>query len=227
MGFINQFFSFRTSPIDFSMGPVILIGYMIGKLLSKIVPQRIFKITINPGPFTVKELAFITIMATAASRTSEGVEIITVQRRRFNFYTGHIISILFLIILHLLAISVAGILQRFLIWPGFTIWPNTLMSCSLIRTLVHEDEFDQDRSRWKMKRSTFFWFIVLFQFLWYWFPGYIFPLLSFFSLLCFIAPNNVVYSQITGSWGLGVGAIGLDWNACVAYLDSPITVPFW
>ncbi|CAF4742003.1 unnamed protein product, partial [Rotaria magnacalcarata] len=41
------------------------------------------------------------------------------------------------------------------------------------------------------------------------------------------SPKNVVLSQVTGAYGLGFGAIEFDWNAWVAYLDSPILVPFW
>jgi hypothetical protein len=42
-----------------------------------------------------------------------------------------------------------------------------------------------------------------------------------------LKPENVVLSQLTGINGLGIGSIELDWNAWVAFLGSPIIVPFW
>ncbi|CAM2703273.1 unnamed protein product [Rotaria socialis] len=227
MAFTSQFFAFRTSPLDLNIGILVLISYMIVELMSKILPNRIFNITINPGPFTMKEYALITTMASSGLRTYEGIETLTIQRFHFKYNLGHFNSVLFLLIVHALAISFSGILKRYLIWPGFMIWPKTLMTCSLIRTLIHENEFTEDHSRWKITRLKFFWLIVLCQFLWYWLPGYIFPLLSFFSLICIMSPKNVVLSQVTGACGLGFGAIEFDWKAWVAYLDTPILVPFW
>jgi OPT family oligopeptide transporter len=227
MAFTYQFFAFRTSPMDLNIGSVILIAYMFGKLLSKILPEKLFKIPLNPGPFTVKELALITIMATSGSFTLYAIEAITIQRVYYNFYLSAYSAIMYIVLMHLIAFSIAGMLNRFLIWPGAMIWPKTLMSCCLMRTLNAEDEMEKTKSHWTMKRFTFFWWVVLAQFIYYWFPGYIFPLLSFFSFICLFAPDKILLSQITGAYGLGVGAIELDWNSLVAYLDSPILVPFW
>jgi hypothetical protein len=225
--FTAQFFAYRTSPLDVNVGIVILLSYILGKLMTIILPKSIFNITINPGPFTVKEHAVIVIFATPGTRIYEAVESITVQRLYYKFYLNHFSAILYIVIMNFLAIATAGILKRYLVWPASMIWPKPLMSCSLIRTLVNEDGFDNEISRWKMSRSKFFGFIVLFQFLWHFLPGYIFPLLSFFSVVCMIAPKNIILSQITGANGLGLGSIELSWNAWVAYLDSPILVPFW
>ncbi len=227
MAFTYQFFAFRTSPVDVNIGIVILLAFIIGEFLEKILPEKLFRIPLNPGPFSVKELALITIMATAGSYTTYAVESLTIQRIYYHYYLSHTTAILYIIFMHLIAFSIAGILNRYLVWPGPMIWPKTLMSCALIRTLDAEDETANIESRWTMKRSTFFWLIVLGQFIYYWFPGYIFPLLSFFSFICVIAPNRIILSQVTGAYGLGIGAIEFDWNSLVAYLDSPILVPFW
>ena len=225
--FTSQFFAYRTSPLTLDAGMIILLSYMIGQFVSKVLPEKIFNITINPGRFSVKEHALSTIMAVSGSSGIYAIEAITIQRIYYNYYINHFNAILFIIIMCLISISVAGILNRYIVWPAAMIWPSSLLSCCLIRTLNTEDEMEKTKSRWTMTRSTFFWLIVLFQFIYHWFPGYIFPLLSFFSFICMIAPHKVIFSQITGANGLGLGAIELDWNAWVAYLDSPILVPFW
>jgi OPT family oligopeptide transporter len=225
--FTSQFFAYRTSPLAINTGIVILLSYMIGQFVSKTVPKKIFNITLNPGQFSAKEHALITIMATSGGNTISAIETITVQRLYYNYYLDHLNGILFIIIMHLLSFSIAGILKRYLVWPASMIWPDTLLSCGLIRTLTMENDLKETGSKWTMTRSRFFSLIVLLQFGYYWLPGYIFPLLSFFSLICMIAPHKITFSQITGANGLGIGAIELDWNAWVAYLGSPILVPFW
>ena len=136
----------------------------------------------------------------------------------------------------------AGIMRKFLVWPAAMIWPSNLVSCALFRTL-HSDNNDVDdrqtkdaekkeeqpkkKSRWQMTRLRFFFLAFLCQFMYYWLPGYIFPVLSLFSWICMIKPDNLILSQLTGIRGLGMGAIELDWNSWVSFLGSPIVVPFW
>jgi OPT family oligopeptide transporter len=227
MAFTAQFFAYRTSPLIINAIIIIVLSYMIGQLFTRILPEKVFNITLNPGPFSVKEHALITIMAIAGPGTIYSIEVITIQRLYYHYYLNHFNAILFLIIMHLLALSIAGILKRYLVWPASMIWPETLLSCGLIRTLTTQDELNETGSSWTMTRSTFFWFILLVQFVYYWLPGYIFPLLSFFSFVCMIAPHKIAFSQITGANGLGLGAIELDWSAWVGYLGSPVLVPFW
>jgi hypothetical protein len=144
-----------------------------------------------------------------------------------------IISILFVITSQILGYGIAGIMRKFLVWPAAMIWPANLVNCALFRTL-HSDPVQQrstihtdQGSSWKMSRLRFFFLASFCQFLWYWFPGYIFPVLSLFSWMCIIKPDNIIISQLTGIHGLGMGSIELDWNAWVSFLGSPIIVPFW
>lgn len=227
MAFSVQFFALRTSPLDVNVGIVILISYAIGRLMAAFLPEKVWRVTTNPGPFTIKEHAIITIMASAGTRTYEAIEAIVAQRLYYNHALTNFQSIVFLLIMHFLAISISGILKKFLIWPASMIWPSSLMSYSLLRTLSDEEHLPVSESRWKMTRLEFFWLVVLCQFVWYWLPGYVFPLLASFSLVCMFAPHNIILSQITGASGLGIGAFEFDWNAWVAYLESPILVPFW
>jgi len=145
----------------------------------------------------------------------------------------------------------AGIMRKFLVWPAAMIWPANLVNCALFRTLhddkngeeeekskttteettnnddVEDDKKKEKKSRWKMSRLRFFFLGFLFQFIYYWFPGYIFPVLSLFSWMCMIKPDNLLLSQLTGINGLGLGSIQFDWNSWVSFLGSPIVVPFW
>ena len=228
MSFVAQFFAYRTSPLDVSIGIVILLSYMCGQLAEKTLPATICGLRLNPGPMSMKEYALITMMGSSGIYTHISVECLTVQRLYYKFHINHFTGISFILIMQFLAFSLAGILRRYLIWPASMVWPKSIMGCSLIRTLAGTNsKQDLTESSWPISRVKFFWLVVLLQFVWYWVPGYIFPLLSLFSVVCLIFPNHLVLSQITGANGLGIGAIELDWNAWVAYLDSPILVPFW
>ncbi len=149
-------------------------------------------------------------------------------------------GIIFVLTSQILGYGMAGIMRKFLVWPGAMIWPSNLVNCALFRTLHNDKEEDEEeedeevkednknkKKRWTMSRLRFFFFAFLFQFLWYWFPGYIFPVLSMFSWICMIKPDNIIISQLTGINALGIGSVELDWNAWVSFLGSPIVVPFW
>lgn len=58
---------------------------------------------------------------------------------------------------------------------------------------------------YSMSRYTFFLVAFGAMFIYYWFPYYIFPVLSIFSWMTWIAPNNLNLNVITGfNNGLGV-----------------------
>lgn len=126
----------------------------------------------------------------------------------------------------------AGIMRRFLVWPAAMIWPANLVNCALFQ-ILHNDKDEEEgydnnkKQSWTMSRLRFFFFGGLFQFLWCRFPGYIFPVLSMFSWICMIKPDNIILSQLTGTNVLGIGVIELDWNSWVSFFRSPIVVPFW
>ncbi|CAF1334122.1 unnamed protein product [Rotaria sordida] len=234
LSFVNQFFFYRTSPLIIGVLVAQLLSHLLGKLMAKILPHRKFRIfrwnfSFNPGPFTVKEHCIITTMAATAAGTAYAIDVVTIQRLFYKRTIHPGIGIIFVITSQILGYGMAGIMRRFLVWPAAMIWPANLVNCALFRTL-HNDKDNEDnneRSNWRTSRLKFFFLAFLFQFLWYWFPGYIFPVLSAFSWICMIKPDNILLSQLTGIYGLGIGSIELDWNAWVAFLGSPIVVPFW
>jgi hypothetical protein len=163
------------------------------------------------------------------------IQVITIQRIFYKHSVSYVISLLFVLSSQTLGYGMAGIMRKFVVRPAAMIWPSNLATCALFRVL-HNDENEERQgnetnattitSR-RMSRSQFFYIIFFLQCLWYWIPGYICPILSFFSLLCYIDPTNIILSQVTGVNGLGLGSFELDWNAWVSFLDSPIVVPFW
>jgi hypothetical protein len=53
-------------------------------------------------------------------------------------------------------------------------------------------------------------------------------MLTSLSWICWVFPNSVLAQQLgSGLYGLGIGAIGLDWSAISAYLGSPLASPWF
>ncbi|CAF3979233.1 unnamed protein product [Rotaria sp. Silwood1] len=241
LAFTNQFFSFRTMPIFLNMLVAQVLSYPMGKSMALILPSRSFllrggrwRFSLNPGPFTIKEHCIIAVMANTASGISLAIQVITIQRVFYNHSLNYVLALLFVLSSQTLGYGMAGVMRRYVVWPVAMIWPSNLINCAMFRAFNNEDNDEVEMnsnevitvSR-KMSRSRFFYLMLFFQILWYWIPGYICPILSAFSLICYINSNNVVLSQLTSVNGLGLGSFQLDWNAWVSFLDSPIVVPFW
>lgn len=82
-------------------------------------------------------------------------------------------------------------------------------------------------------------------FVWYWFPDFIFPALSYFTWVCWTAPRNPVVNQIFGmKSGIGLLPFTFDcenehfvWymdaqlthnkGSQISYIGSPLVVPTW
>ncbi|CAF0901657.1 unnamed protein product [Adineta ricciae] len=236
LAFTNQFFAFRTLPMSIEPLLVQLLAYPFGKLLVVILPTRRFhpfgtrySFSFNPGPFTIKEHCLITTMASTASNVAQGIFVLAVQRIFYKQAITHWTGLLFILSSQILGFGFVGILRRYLIWPASVVWPRTLIQCALFRAMHETNSADEtlNTSQLRTSRFRFFYLALLFQTLWYWIPGFICPVLSYFSLFCMIFPHNVIISQITGANGLGLGTLALDWNSLVSFLGSPIAVPLW
>ena len=78
-----------------------------------------------------------------------------------------------------------------------------------------------------ISRLRFFTYVWLGGLCWYFFPGYLFQALSYFTWVCWIAPDNVVINQLFGyQSGLGMSLITFDW-AQITYITSPLATPWW
>ncbi|XP_042479614.1 oligopeptide transporter 7-like isoform X2 [Macadamia integrifolia] len=103
-------------------------------------------------------------------------------------------------------------------------WPANLVQVSLFRAL-HEKE---ERSKGGLTRIQFFLIAFVCSFAYYVFPGYLFPMVTSLSWICWIFPNSVLAQQLgSGLYGLGIGAIGIDWATISSYLGSPLASPWF
>ncbi|KAJ3098027.1 hypothetical protein HDU97_004360 [Phlyctochytrium planicorne] len=196
----NTLFTFRTN--SFYTNPFIgvLLSYPLGKLMERVLPRGI----LNPGPFNHKEHA-LSQHLTSSTRTP--LKSTTINTQIFGY-------------------GLAGLCRRYLVRPAAMLWPSNLSIVAMLNTL-HEKPNPDDQ--YTMSRYKFFWIVTLACAIWTFFPGYIAPVFTAVSILCYVAPatSNPELTRLLGSANNGYGLLSLsfDWN--VISTLAPITTPLW
>ncbi|KDQ58270.1 hypothetical protein JAAARDRAFT_57989 [Jaapia argillacea MUCL 33604] len=224
---LNQFFFFRYPSVTIGSLVALLLSFPLGRAWARLLPNiRVLGVSINPGPFTVKEHVLITIMATVGAQSAYATDIIAVQRVYYNQTYNFGYQWMVVMSTQLIGFSIGGIARRFLVQPPSMIWPANLVSCALFNTL-HSQQYAGIGNRGGMSRERFFLFAFLGSFSWYFFPGYIFTALSVFNWVCWIVPDNIKVNQMFGyQHGMGMSLITFDWSQ-IAYIGSPLATPWW
>ncbi|KAG0367576.1 hypothetical protein BGZ54_003658 [Gamsiella multidivaricata] len=229
VSFVNQFFYLRQTQISIGYSVVALVSLPLGHLMAKLLPTGEmnlfgFKFSLNPGPFSVKEHILIGTMTAVNTSTAYAVDIVILQKLFYNAEKPFIAGLLLVFTTQVTGFALAGALRKFLIRPAHMIWPSTLVTASLFRSLHATSNTPAEEGR--MTRMKYFLLVTLGSFLYYWFPGFIFPTIGVISWICWINPDNIVLSQLTGSNGLGIGTIALDWSAA-SYYVQPLVTPWF
>nr|GAT53596.1 OPT oligopeptide transporter [Mycena chlorophos] len=224
---LNQFFFFRYPSVTVTSMVAQLLTFPLGRIWARTFPNiSIFGLSLNPGPFSIKEHVLITIMAGVGAGSAYATDIVAVQRvyydQTFNF--GY--QWLVVMSTQLIGFSIGGIARRFLVQPPSMIWPYNLVTCALFNTL-HSQQYAGVGTRGGYSRERFFFIAFGCGVCWYFVPGYLFTGLSYFSYACWIAPDNLTVNQLFGvNNGLAMGLITFDW-AQIAYIGSPLATPWW
>ncbi|KAG0369041.1 hypothetical protein BGZ54_000549 [Gamsiella multidivaricata] len=228
VSFVNQFFYLRQTQISIGYSVVALISLPIGHLMAKVLPTRQYRIlgfrfTLNPGPFSLKEHILIGTMVACNTSTAYAVDIVILQNIFYGDKQPFIAGLLLVWTTQITGFALAGAIRRFLVRPAHMVWPSTLVTASLFRSL-HASVEEDDEGR--MSRMKYFMIVCIGSFIYYWFPGFIFPTIGMISWICWINPDNIILAQLTGSNGLGIGTIALDWSAA-SYYVQPLVTPWF
>lgn len=240
---VNQFFSLRYPSLTIGFVVAQLVSYPIGIALATLPnwqPLRRVQdssdahrkswrswFDANPGPFSLKEHAILTICVSLTSSSAYAMNILIAQTNFYNqnYSVGY--EILLVITSQMLGYGAAGLTRRWVVYPGAMIWPQTLVSTTLFTT-IHGDHGHSIANGWTISRYRFFIYVLAASFAWYWFPGFIFTALSYFTFVCWIKPHNVVVNQVFGyRSGLGIIPITFDWTQILQVGISPLATPWW
>ncbi|KAF9903593.1 hypothetical protein EC991_003505 [Linnemannia zychae] len=223
---ISQISWFRTTAAPYSMYFVQIVSYWLGTLMAHILPTQEFslfgcKLSLNPGPFSIKEHVLITISASAGA-TMNLAEIVIAVKDIFYQERMHPLAAVFLMWATIFTgYSFAAIGRSFLLYDPDLIWPSALMQTALYRALRGESQ-TLGVSR---KQIRVFWCVLIGVFFWSFLPEYAFPFTSSLAVLCWFAPRNDTVKFISsGLGGMGFLNFTLDWSN----IKSDIMVsPWW
>jgi hypothetical protein len=120
-------------------------------------------------------------------------------------------QLLLIISTQVLGYAFAGLTRRFLVRPSAMIWPGTLMSTAMFSTM-HKTA-NKKANGWSISRYKFFIVVWGAAFLWYFIPGLLMPALSYFNVITWFAPKNVVVSNLVRKTSfLAYRFIFTDWQ---------------
>ncbi|KAH8662219.1 OPT oligopeptide transporter protein-domain-containing protein [Xylariales sp. PMI_506] len=232
---INMLFSLRNPNIAITTWVIQLIAYPIGLGWDLVFPDREFsvlgcKFNLRPGKFNFKEHVIIVVMSNAAygGGVLYATDTLIAQQVYYGQNFGWGFQLLFGITTLCMGYGLAGLARRFLVWPAAMIWPSDLVNTSLFYTLHDHSSSDPATTNgWRMGRYKWFLIVMTCAGAWYFFPGYIFQGLSYFTFACWAAPNNVVVNKLFGGLhGYGIVPLTLDWTIVSGWAGSPLIPPF-
>ncbi|RRT34047.1 hypothetical protein B296_00052803 [Ensete ventricosum] len=221
LSFLNQFFWYRKEPLSITSISAQIAVVPLGHLMASTITDRVFfkgsrwEFTLNPGPFNMKEHVLITIFANSGAGSVYAIHVVTAVK---IFYQKHItFFVSFLVVITTQA--------RILFAPSLGLQAtSTAFLLSACRAL-HEKE---ERVKGGMTRNQFFMVAFVCSFAYYVFPGYLVSMLTSLSWVCWIFPQSILAQQLgSGLYGLGIGAIGLDWSTISSYIGSPLASPWF
>lgn len=231
--FTNSLFNSRYPNISLTSAVAQILLYPCGMLFQYALPDWGFtiggkRITLNPGPWTYKEQMFATIMINVGSTSAYVFWNIQTQTVYYHDqWLTPAYSILLLLSTQMMGLGFSGLLRRFAIYPVEAIWPSVLPTLALNRALLVPEKRENIHG-WTISRYKFFFIVFVSGFIYFWLPGFLFPALSTFAWMTWIAPENFALNAITGSQaGLGFNPFPtFDWNY-MSILSQPLAYPFF
>jgi OPT family small oligopeptide transporter len=177
------------------------------------------------GRWNEKEHSCVYVSSNVSFGFAFATDVIVEQTQFYKQEASITYQLLLTLSTQILGYTFAGLTRRFLVRPSGMIWPGTLMSAAMFTTL-HKEE-NKEANGWTISRWKFFYVVCLSAFLFYFLPGLLMPALSYFNVITWFAPDNVVVANLFGVVsGLGLFPLTFDW-AQVAYIGSPLLTPFW
>lgn len=224
--FINTMNSYRTTSAAYSIFFVQIASNWAGKWLANILPHKDVKVgrlkfNLNPGPWTIKECAMVTITASSGATGNLGTSSISLAEIFYGEKVNSAVALFFMWAIVFVGYSYAAIARNFLLYDPQFIWPQALMQTTLFQT---QKKADTD-SKLGSKQMKVFFIVLGGVTVWQFFPEFIFPMTSSLAFLCWVAPKNEVANFIgSGLGGMGFLNLTLDWSNITSTI---MLSPYW
>ncbi|KAF3991635.1 hypothetical protein FT663_01438 [Candidozyma haemuli var. vulneris] len=222
--FIDTINSFRTTSAVYSIFFVQIASHWAGKWMARVLPDKTVKIgplsfSLNPGPWSIKETALVTITAKSGATGNLATNALALSELFFHVKVPAYAAMPFMWAIVFIGYSYAAIAKRVVSYDPRFPWPQTLMQTALLQS---QDKADKKNNSRRMK--VFFWCAGTLC-LWQMLPEYLFPMTSSLAVLCWAAPTDPILNFIgSGMGGMGFLNFTLDW----ANITSEVMLyPYW
>ena len=153
-----------------------LLSYPSGIALAKWLPTRTFKLrgfefSFNPGPFNQKEHLLITILASVAMEGIFAKDMFVTQISPvfFNQSWGRNLMYQYCITISMqcLGYGLAGLVRSCLVYPDYCLWPGTLPTIVLNRSLHESRGYTFKFLGWVFTRYRYFFALLAAYFIFF------------------------------------------------------------
>ncbi|KAK9357512.1 OPT oligopeptide transporter protein-domain-containing protein [Lipomyces starkeyi] len=211
-----------------------ILIYPSGKLFERILPRatvNVFgkRLSLNNGRWTYKEQMFVTIMTNVGAGSSNFMNYVVVLKLSM-FFGLDFVGFGFMVLMNastlFFGFGTAGLLRRWVVYPSKAVWPTILPTLQLNKTLLLP-ETKKNIHGWTITKYKFFFITFTCMFFYFFIPDYLFPALSTFNWITWIAPKNKILAFVTGSKiGMGFNPWPtFDWS--VINYSAPLVLPFF
>lgn len=167
-----------------------------------LVGRSRFRLWLAQGRWNEKEHACVYISSNVSFGFAFATDVIVEQHKFYKQDVSLTYQILLTISTQILGYAFAGLTRRYLVRPAAMIWPGTLMSTAMFTTMHKKD--NKVANGWTLSRYRFFVIIWAVAFAWYFLPGLLMPALSYFNVITWFAPKNVVIANLVRAAQVGL-----------------------
>lgn len=213
--FIDTMNSYRTTSAAYSIFFVQIVSHWCGKFLARVLPAKEvrlpggYKFNLNPGPWSIKETALVTITASSGATGSLGTSGLSLAEIYYGQTVNAGVAIFFMWSITFTGYAFAALARNMLLFDPQFIWPQALMQTNLLQS---QSKSDHD-SKIASKQMKVFFSVLIGLTLWQFLPEFVFPFLSSLAFLCWVAPENATANFVgSGIGGMGFLNLTLDWS---------------
>ncbi|KAG0310137.1 hypothetical protein BGZ97_012762 [Linnemannia gamsii] len=216
---IQQYYVFRNTPGTFSNFFVNLASYAMGRAMARILPTEAisigkFSLSLNPGPFNIKEHALIGIAVSTAASAAYAIIVLSAMDLYLHLRINALGSLLLILTTQCVGYGMAGMLRKYLVYPAEMVWWPNLIQVVFYNAIHNTDEFRTRRMIRGWSYMKFFWVFCFVTFIYQFLPQYFAPVLVYFDWACWISPfNRDIWAIFSSIFGGGVFALSFDWNS--------------
>ncbi|KAF9392889.1 hypothetical protein CPB97_007415 [Podila verticillata] len=216
---IQQYYFFRSTSGAFSIFFVNLVTYSMGRALARHLPTTkvtLFgqELSLNPGPFNIKEHALIGIAVSTGASAAYAIDILSATDIFLDYRINFVGSMIIIITTQCCGYGMAGLLRKYLVYPAEMVWWSNLVQVVFYNTLHNTDQFQKVRLIHGWSSMKFFWVVVSVTFVYQFIPQWIAPVLIYFDWICWFKPFDMNFWAMFGSMsGAGIGSLSFDWTS--------------